>query len=146
MEKLIISSPVFTNNNFIPEKYSCDGDGINPPIFIEKVPERTESLALIMDDPDAASGTFVHWIIWNIDPALSQIAEDSVPGVEGLNSGGRKGYTGPCPPSSKHRYFFKVFALDSMVSLNANSKKGDLEKAMEGHVLAKGEIMGLYRR
>jgi Raf kinase inhibitor-like YbhB/YbcL family protein len=146
MEKLIITSPVFTNNNFIPEKYSCDGDGINPPIFIEKVPERTESLALIMDDPDAASGTFVHWIIWNIDPALSQIAEDSVPGVEGLNSGGRKGYTGPCPPSSKHRYFFKVFALDSMVSLNANSKKGDLEKAMEGHVLAKGEIMGLYRR
>lgn len=146
MEKLIITSPVFTNNNFIPEKYSCDGEDLNPPIFIDKVPAKTKSLALIIDDPDASSGSFVHWIIWNVDPKLTQIAEDSVPGVEGLNSGGRKGYTGPCPPSGTHRYFFKVFAIDTMISLTANSKKGDLEKAVKGHVLAAGEIIGLYRR
>ena len=99
-----------------------------------------------MDDPDAPRGTFDHWVLFNIATTNSTIAEDSAPGTEGLNGIGKPGYTGPCPPSGTHRYFFKVYALDTKLDLTGNAKKKDVEKAMQGHVLAKGELIGLYRR
>lgn len=146
MKELTIKSPAFQPNNPIPKKYSCDGEGTNPPITIEGIPKESKSLALVVDDPDAPGGTFDHWVVWNIPPSTSKIAERSVPGTEGLNSARHKGYMGPCPPSGTHRYFFKVYALDTELGLGAKSTKRDLEKAMQGHVLAKGELIGLYHR
>jgi Raf kinase inhibitor-like YbhB/YbcL family protein len=143
--ELIISSPVFENGGFIPAKYTCDGDDVNPPLDIKGLPTGTKSLVLIVDDPDAPMGTWDHWIVWNI-LVKDRIEENSVPGVEGVNSFGRHSYGGPCPPSGTHRYFFKVYALDTRLELNPNSKKKDVEKAMKGHVLAQGEIMGRYKR
>jgi len=145
MKELIITSPVFGNNEYIPAKYTCDGEDVNPPLKIEYVPEGTQSLVLIVDDPDAPAGTWSHWTVWNIPPA-EKIEENSVPGVEGLNDFGRHSYGGPSPPSGTHRYFFKVYALDTKLDLDKNSRKNDVEEAMEGHVLAKGEIIGLYSR
>lgn len=145
VKELKITSSAFMNNGFIPAKYTCDGDDMNPPINIEGIPEETESLALIVDDPDAPMGTWDHWIVWNISP-LEKIEENSVPGVEGLNDFGKHTYGGPCPPSGTHRYFFKVYALDTKLNLKPNSRKKDLERAMEGHILAKGEVIGLYKR
>lgn len=145
MAELIISSPVFENGGFIPAKYTCDGDDVNPPLDIKGLPTGTKSLVLIVDDPDAPMGTWDHWIVWNI-LVKDRIEENSVPGVEGVNSFGRHSYGGPCPPSGTHRYFFKVYALDTKLELNPNSKKKDVEKAMKGHVLAQGEIMGRYKR
>ena len=145
MKKLIVTSPAFENNGFIPSKYTCDGDNINPVLLIEGAPEATQSLALIVDDPDAPMGTWDHWIVWNISPT-EKIEENSVPGTEGLNSFRRHSYGGPCPPFGTHRYFFKVYALDTRLAIEPNSKKKDVEKAIEGHILAKGEIVGLYKR
>ncbi len=146
MENLTVKSSAFKHNALIPKKYTCDGDGINPPLTVEGVPKEALSLVLIMDDPDAPSGTFNHWIVWNIPPNISKIGEDMVPGFEGMNSARRKGYTSPCPPSGTHRYFFKIFAIDTELSLGANSTKRDIELAIQGHVVAKGEIIGLYGR
>ena len=145
MKSLKVTSNVFKNNEMIPSKYTCDGSDINPPLNIEGIPKETKSLVLIMDDPDAPMKTWVHWIVWNI-PAKTTIEENSVSGMEGLNDFKRKSYGGPCPPSGTHRYFFKVYALDTTLYLGANSKKEDLEKAMQGHILAKGELVGLYKR
>jgi hypothetical protein len=146
MINLNVKSPVFENNKLIPTKYSCDGDEVNPPLTIEGIPPATKTLALIVDDPDAPMGTFDHWIVWNIPPE-GKITENSVPGTQGLNSGGQQGYIGMCPPSGTHRYFFKLYALDVRLDLKPNStRKKDLEKAMQGHILAKGELIGLYRR
>jgi len=145
MKKLAITSPAFENNGFIPSKYTCDGDNINPALKIAGVPEGTQSLTLIVDDPDAPMGTWDHWIVWNIPPT-ERIEENSVPGTEGLNDSRKHSYGGPCPPSGAHRYFFKVYALDTKLVLHPNSRKKDVEKAMEGHILAKGEIVGLYKR
>ncbi|MEM2914136.1 MAG: YbhB/YbcL family Raf kinase inhibitor-like protein [Candidatus Bathyarchaeia archaeon] len=145
MKELTVMSPVFENNGFIPAKYTCDGDDVNPPLKIEGLPSGTQSLVLIVDDPDAPMGTWDHWIVWNIKP-LEKIEENSVPGIEGLNSFNKHSYGGPCPPSGAHRYYFKVYALDTKLNLNPNSRKKDVEKAMEGHILAKGEIVGRYRR
>jgi Raf kinase inhibitor-like YbhB/YbcL family protein len=145
MKQLTITSPAFQPNQTIPEKYTCDGT--NPPLTIEGVPEGTRSLALVFDDPDAPSGTFDHWILWNIPPSQHEIAEHSVPGVEGLNSDQLHGYVGPCPPPGKpHRYTFKVYAVDTELELDANSDKKALEKALKGQVLAEGKLVGLYGR
>ena len=145
MKELTITSPAFQNNQPIPEKYTCEG--FNPPLSIEGIPQDTKSLALILDDPDAPSGTFDHWIVWNIPPSQNKIAEHTTPGTEGLNSDQEHGYIGPCPPPGKpHRYTFRVFALDMMLSLGANSSKKDLENAMKGHVLAEGKLIGLFGR
>jgi Raf kinase inhibitor-like YbhB/YbcL family protein len=146
MKELSIKSPAFENGKLIPKKYTCDGQDINPPLIIEGIPKDAKTLVLAVDDPDAASGTFDHWIIWNVPASASIISENTVPGVEGMNSARQKGYMGPCPPSSTHRYFFKVYALDNELNLNVDSKKKDVEKAMNGHILAKGELIGLYRR
>jgi Raf kinase inhibitor-like YbhB/YbcL family protein len=144
MKELQVRSPAFQPNQPIPKKYSCKGKGINPPLSIEGTPEEAKTLALIMDDPDAPRGTFDHWVVWNIPPSTKSIEENSVPGNEGLNGMRKKGYTGPCPPSGTHRYFFKVYALDTELKLGSNSTKSDAEKAMQGHILAKGELEGLF--
>lgn len=146
MTDLIVKSTAFANNEQIPSKYSCDGQEVNPPLTIEGIPAETKTLALIVDDPDAPRGTFDHWIIWNIQ-SFSKIEENSIPGTQGVNSAGERNYIGMCPPSGSHRYFFKVYALDTKLELNPDlTKKKDLEKAMQGHVLAKGELMGHYIR
>lgn len=147
MTTLTITSTAFAPNGAIPAKYTCDGGDMNPPLAIAGVPAGTKSLALIMDDPDAPAGTWVHWVLWNIPPETREIGERSVPAgaVQGLNSWSRSGYGGPCPPSGTHRYFFKVYALDAMLSLKPSSTKADLEKAMAGHILSKGELVGAYR-
>lgn len=146
MAELLVKSPVFEANKHIPRKYSCDGDEINPPITIDGIPKEAKTLVLIVDDPDAPMGTFDHWVVWNIPPSSSKIGENTVPGTEGLNSARQRGYMGPCPPSGTHRYFFKVYALDAELKLGAGTKKKDVEKAMQGHILAKGELIGLYSR
>jgi Raf kinase inhibitor-like YbhB/YbcL family protein len=145
MKKLSVTSPAFENNKLIPVKYTCDGADVNPPLTIEGVPEETKTLVLIVDDPDAPMGTWDHWIVWNIPPT-SKIEENTVPGTEGMNDFRRRSYGGPCPPYGTHRYFFKVYALDTQLDLKSNSTKKDVEKAMEGHILAEGELVGLYRR
>lgn len=145
VEKLVITSPAFENNGFIPSKYTCDGVDVNPPLKIEGLPEGTQSLVLIVDDPDAPMGTWDHWIVWNMPPA-ERIEENSIPGIEGLNDFSKHSYRGPCPPSGIHRYFFSVYALDTKLDLNPNSRKRQVEKAMDQHILAKGVIVGRYRR
>ena len=144
-KELHITSPAFEKNGFVPSKYTCDGADVNPPLKIKDVPKGTESLVLIVDDPDAPMGTWDHWIVWNIPPTEA-IDEDSVPGIEGMNDFNRHSYGGPCPPSGTHRYFFKVYALDTSLHLDSNARKEDVERAMEAHILAEGEIVGRYSR
>jgi Raf kinase inhibitor-like YbhB/YbcL family protein len=141
-----ITSPNFQNNQLMPGKFTCDGANINPALVIENIPDRTKSLALIMDDPDAVSGTFVHWVVFNM-PIISEIKENNIPqGKQGNNSAGQKKYHGPCPPSGTHRYFFKIYALDIVLNLNEGLTKAQLEQAMENHILDKAELIGLYKR
>jgi len=137
-----IRSPDFNNNGFIPREFTCDGSRLTPRITIENIPKNAKSLALIMDDPDAPMGTFVHWVVWNI-PAPTANIED---GISGINSAQKKGYTPPCPPSGIHRYFFRVYALDATLALNSNSDKNDLLNAMENHIISSSEIIGKYER
>jgi Raf kinase inhibitor-like YbhB/YbcL family protein len=142
---LQVRSVAFSHNGHIPPKYTCEGENINPPLEISNIPEEAKTLALIMEDPDAPNGTFDHWIVWNIPPNEA-IAEQSIPGISGTNSFGKTGYGGPCPPSGSHRYFFKVFALDTELDLLAGADKNAFLDAMEGHIMAQGELMGLYKK
>ncbi len=142
---MYISSSVFTNGGNIPSEYTCDGSGTNPPLTITSIPAGAKTLVLIMDDPDAPGGTFDHWIVWNIPPQ-EIIKGNSDPGKTGKNSLGENRYTGPCPPSGTHRYFFKVYALDIMLQLPDSADKTAVEKAIGNHVLATGELIGLYKR
>jgi Raf kinase inhibitor-like YbhB/YbcL family protein len=143
---LSVKSPAFTHNGDIPLKYTCEGENINPELHITKLPEQTESLAIIMDDPDAAGGTFVHWVMWNIPPRPNTIAENTHSGAEGANGKMENRYTGPCPPSGYHRYYFRVYALDIMLDIPPGSDKQQLLVAMQGHILAEGELIGLYKK
>jgi len=145
---LRISSPGLENDAPLPQKYACDGTNVNPPLKIENVPAQAKSLALILDDLDAPGGSYVHWILWNIDPNLREIQEDSAPegAVQGLNDFKKSQYGGPCPPSRPHRYSFKIYALDSMLSLGSNASKSDLEKAMKGHILGQAQLTTSYKR
>lgn len=145
MKELTVKSPAFENNKLIPSKYTCDGEEVSPPLTVEGIPEKTKSLALIMEDPDAPAGLFIHWLVWNIPPS-NEIQENSVPGTEGLNTNKKNSYHGPCPPGGTHRYYFKVYALDTLLKLGALSDKEVLENAMQNHILAYGELIGLYRR
>jgi Raf kinase inhibitor-like YbhB/YbcL family protein len=138
-----IQSPVFENGATIPDRFGCRGENINPPLTIENIPAGTQSLALIIEDPDASPGTFTHWVMYDI-PATGTIEERSAPGREGMNSGGGKGYTGPCPPSGTHRYLFRIYALDTRSNLAEGSDRATLEKAMQGHILASAELKGLF--
>jgi Raf kinase inhibitor-like YbhB/YbcL family protein len=142
---LTVYSTVFSHKGHIPSEYTCDGKDINPPLEVENIPEGTKSLALIMEDPDAPRGTFDHWLVWNISPNEA-IAEQTNPGISGINDFGKTGYGGPCPPSGVHRYFFKVYALDTKLELLAGADKKTLLEAMNGHILSEGEMMGLYQR
>ena len=143
---LQVSSPAFKENGMIPSKYTCEGDNINPTIYVKNIPQKAKSLALIMDDPDAPmAGGFTHWVAWNIDPA-GMINEKSSQGVQGKNGGGKNGYTGPCPPGGTHHYHFKVYALNEMLTLKSGADKKQLEDAMKGHILATGEVVGLYKK
>jgi len=148
MSELSISSPAFLPNGMIPSKYTCDGADVNPPLLIGNIPEKTRSLALIVDDPDAPMGTWVHWVVWNIGAGTSKIPENSVPpgALQGTNDFRKQEYGGPCPPSGTHRYFFKLYALDSSPTEKAGATKAQVEEAMKGHVLAQTELIGLYRR
>ena len=143
--KLSISSPSFKHEGLIPRTYTCQGSNINPPLVIEDIPDGTLGLALIMDDPDAPGGTFDHWLVWNIPP-VKVIPENSQPGLEGTNSKGEIGYTGPCPPSGTHRYFFKVYAVKMLLDTQKGATKDKLEFALHNHTIAYGEIIGLYRK
>ena len=121
---------------------------MNPPLVIEDVPSAARSLALIADDPDAPRGTWVHWVVWNIDPSIGMIPEHSLPpgASEGMNDFKKRNYGGPCPPSGTHRYFFKLYALDRSLDLKPDTTAKTLETAMKGHVLAQQTIIGLYAR
>lgn len=145
---LNISSLAFAAGALIPKKYTCDGEDISPPLILAGVPQEAQSLALIMDDPDAPMGTWAHWLVWNISPDTQTIAENSVPSgaVLGQNCFKKLQYGGPCPPFGTHRYFFHLFALDTKLSLPEGSQKKELQKAMQGHIIGEGVLMGIYRR
>jgi len=141
-----ITSPVFLNNQPIPSKYTCDGTNVNPPLVFENIPVETKSLVLIVDDPDASAGTWTHWLVWNVAPSTRMIKENSLPenAVEGTTSFGKPGYGGPCQNWGTHRYFFKLFALDTELNLTKNTGKEQLERIISKHVISKAEIIGLY--
>ena len=142
-----LTSPAFENNGKIPSEYTCDGSDTSPELNIADVPKSAKSLVLINDDPDAPVGTWDHWIVFNIPPNTARISRGEEPaGIGGKNSWGRTGYGGPCPPSGVHRYFFKLYALDTMLNLKEGATKKDIEKAMQGHIIAKTELMGTYKR
>jgi Raf kinase inhibitor-like YbhB/YbcL family protein len=156
MDTMQITSPVFDHQGMIPAKYTCDGADISPPLAWQGIPENTRSLALIVDDPDAPDPAaprmiWVHWVLYNIPPTLTGLEEgaaDHLPaGIHQANNDFRRTrYGGPCPPVGKHRYFFKLYALDKALDLLANAAKTDLEKAMQGHILMKAELVGLYQK
>ncbi|HSL17039.1 MAG TPA: YbhB/YbcL family Raf kinase inhibitor-like protein [Methylomirabilota bacterium] len=146
MADLQLTSETFDDGGPIPERCSRDGADVHPPLDITGVPEGAESLALIMEDPDAPSKTWVHWLIWNLPPCLERIDEGEVPdgAVEGHNDWGESSYGGPQPPSGTHRYFFRLYALDRTLELGPDSRRDDLEEAMKGHVLDEATLMGTY--
>lgn len=146
---LELTSPAFAAEESIPAKYTCDGQDISPPLEWGEPPQGTESLALIMDDPDAPVGVWDHWLLFNLPAETRQLDEGAAPPSEsqgGQNSWGRTGYGGPCPPGGTHRYFFKLYALDTVLDIEAGAGKEELLQAMEGHILAQGELMGRYSR
>ncbi len=149
-----ITSTAFTEGNPIPRKYTCDGEDISPPLAWTGIPAQAKSLALIVDDSDAPMGVFVHWVIFDIPPALNGFPEGlaktpTLPGtgVQGNADFRRPGYGGPCPPKGKpHHYYFRLYALDSLLNLPAGAKRSDVDKAMQGHILASGQLIGTYGR
>ena len=144
-----LSSAVFAAGAKIPTKYTCDGEDISPPLAWNDQPQGTQSLALIMDDPDAPAGTWDHWLLVNLPANLRNLPEQAgapAGSVDGKNSWGRTGYGGPCPPRGTHRYFFKLYALDTKLDLPTGTTKSQLLRAMEGHILAQAELIGTYSR
>lgn len=148
-----LEGTAFEHEGTIPTKYTCDGKNISPPLRISEVPEGTKSLVLIMDDPDVPKnirpdGVWDHWLVWNIPPETAEVLEGQEPnGVVGKNTGGSFGYRGPCPPDREHRYFFKLYALDTNLDLPAETAtKAQLEVAMQGHMLGQAQLMGRYDR
>jgi Raf kinase inhibitor-like YbhB/YbcL family protein len=145
--RMKITSSAFQEGGNIPSKFTCDGSDTSPPLQITGVPSEAKSLVLIADDPDAPSGLFTHWLVWNIPPQTSSIAEGSAPkGVHGTNDFGKPGYKGPCPPPGTHRYSFKVFALDRELDLRSGAKRRQVDAAMKDHVIAQGVLVGRYAR
>lgn len=153
---MIITSPSFENNSYIPRKFTCDssallttGGGINPELQIQNVPKEAKSLALIVHDPDAPRvGGFTHWLVWNIAPQTAVIKEESVPpgAVEGKNDSGKVGYMGPCPPSGVHHYHFKLYALDATFNLPQGAGRASLEAEINKRLISEAELIGLYKR
>ncbi|MFZ4769978.1 MAG: YbhB/YbcL family Raf kinase inhibitor-like protein [Ferruginibacter sp.] len=143
--QLKVTSSAFENEKMIPVRYTCDGQNVNPPLNIEHIPELSKSLVLIVEDPDAPVRAWVHWIVWNI-PVTHHLKENNVHGIEGFNDFLQNHYGGPCPPHGTHRYFFKVYALDSLLNLKTGAKRNELEKIMSEHIIGFGELIGLYKR
>jgi len=140
-----LTSSEFEHGGSIPAKFTCDGKDVSPPLEIADAPDDTKTMALIVDDPDAPSKTWLHWLLYDIPPT-ARIQEDDIPGKQGMNDFGKKNYGGPCPPSGRHRYFFRLHALDTELNLPDGASRKDVENAMEGHILEKAELMGLYER
>jgi len=140
-----LKSPEFKDKEYIPKKFTCRGENVNPALIIEDIPSGAKSLALIIDDPDAPGGDWVHWVMFDM-PVISRIEEDSAPGKQGMTDFGRMRYDGPCPPFGTHRYMFKIYALDTTLNLAEGVTKAELEEAMDGHTLAKAELTGLSKR
>lgn len=147
-----ITSDAFEHESAIPVKYTCDGDDISPPLAWTDPPEGTQSFALIVDDPDAPGGTWVHWVIFDLPADTRSLPEavtgdgDLPGGIQGMNSWPRAGYGGPCPPNGTHRYFFTLYAVDTQIALEPGATKADVLTAIEGHVLAEAGLMGTYER
>jgi len=150
---IAVTSPAFEDGGMIPKKFTCDGENISPPLHIGDVPDEARSLTLIADDPDALGGTWVHWVLYDLPPKTTELPEN-MPVDEEIQDGAhhgvsdfkRFGYGGPCPPSGTHRYYFKVYALDTILNLSGRVTKADVIKAIQGHVLAEGQLMGRYAR
>lgn len=149
---MILESAAFGNGRHIPRRYTCDGEDVSPPLSWREAPPGTASFALVVDDPDAPVGTWVHWILFNLAGSETELGEalrsDSLPehAVEGTNSWGRGGYGGPCPPGGTHRYFFRLYALDRSLDLGPKAGANALAEAMQGHVLTEAVLMGRYAR
>jgi len=150
---ITLKSTAFENGGMIPSRYTCDGQDISPPLQWSGIPPGTASIALISDDPDAPVGTWVHWVIFNVPPEKGRLPEELPPEnvfsdgtTQGRNDFRRIGYGGPCPPGGTHRYFFKIYALDTRLGLKPGATKSDLLRAMKGHILDTGELMGRYSR
>lgn len=143
-----VTSAAFKNGGTLPKKYTCDGQGINPPLTIDDAPTNSKSLVLIVDDPDAPMGTFNHWLVWNINPQTKEILENNLPrgGIVGVNDFGKNNFGPPCPPFGTHRYYFRIYALDIEINLEKTAKRGQLEDAIKNHVLNSGELIGRYSR
>lgn len=146
---MIITSSEFKNNGIIPVKYTCSGEGINPPFDFSEIPSTARSLTLIVEDPDAPSGMFTHWVLFNVPSSVTQIRENQVPQncLQGMTDFGKTGYGGPCPPPGKsHRYFFRLYAIDKELYLMEEATRDDVLMAMDGHIIDTAELVGLYKR
>lgn len=145
---MTISSPAFADNQAIPKQYTCDGEGINPSLRFSSVPGEAKSLALLLEDPDAPLGTWIHWLMWNIPATTTEISGNSVPqgAVQGQGSSGQNVYGAPCPPAGIHHYIFTVYALDSELALPSYSTVENLRAAMQGYIVAQAQIIGVYGR
>jgi len=148
MAEFALESDAFQNAQAIADRHTCDGEDVSPPLRWTNVPEGTRSLALVVDDPDAPGGVFTHWIAWGLDPAAGGLGEGEPAPAEGRNDFGTTGYRGPCPPPGhgRHRYVFRLYALDTEFELGAGAAKVDVEQAIEGHVLTTAELVGTYER
>ncbi len=145
---LHITSTAFKHHQSIPKIHTCQGSDINPPLTITNIPAETQSLALIVEDPDAPVGIWIHWLVFNIPPTGDRLSvkENSMPGIPGKNSWNHSAYGGPCPPTGTHRYFFRIYALDKELDIKEGCTKIALLDAMKNHILAQGELMGLYQK
>jgi Raf kinase inhibitor-like YbhB/YbcL family protein len=148
MAEFALQSSAFENAHAIPSRHSCDGEDVSPPLRWSNMPEGTRSLALVVDDPDAPGGVFTHWIAWALDPAADGLGEGEPAPREGQNDFGTSGYRGPCPPPGhgRHRYVFRLYALDTEAELAAGAAKAEVEQAIAGHVLTTAELVGTYER
>jgi Raf kinase inhibitor-like YbhB/YbcL family protein len=143
-----VTSPDFAFNAFIPARFTCQGKNISPALAIANVPASAKSLVLIVDDPDAPSGTFTHWLAWNIPPGIKKIPAGATPpgALEGTNDFGSAGYSGPCPPSGTHHYYFYICALNTLLRLPAGASRAEVDAAIHGHIIATGTLVGLYAK
>lgn len=153
MHAIAVTSPAFQNGGMIPGRFTCDGLDVSPPLAWTAVPTGTKSVALVCDDPDAPAGVWVHWVVYDIPPSTTALAENqpetnTLPGggKQGVNDFRRIGYGGPCPPGGTHRYFFRIYALDVALNLDPGATRSALQRAMQGHIVAQGELMGRYAR
>jgi len=142
-----LTSIAFENNSVIPKKYTCDGKDVNPPLIFNNLPSQAKSLALTISDPDAPTGSWSHWVVYNIPPNTEEVIENTNPGTEGVNDFGKYTYGGPCPPSGKlHHYIFQAYALDIILTINAGANINDFERVILGHIIEQSQVVGTYQK